>query len=167
MNPLAFAPRRAAATIRQALAEAPVQLAGGVSRAIETAPPARLEQLMRTPIRRVVLDGIFWQMPQNVDAGRASRLSSSIRWRTTGRGDGSADVYDLVFRNGQCYTHRGGADSPPLVTITVDGAEFLRLASGNSDPMRAYFKGQVGVAGDITVAAKLVSLLLMPAETGD
>ena len=48
------------------------------------------------------------------------------------------------------------------VTITMDGVEFLRLISGNSDPMSAYFKGRIQLAGDIMVAAQLAQIFKMP-----
>jgi hypothetical protein len=40
--------------------------------------------------------------------------------------------------------------------------EFLRLISGNSDPMAAYFKGRIQLAGDIMVAAQLAQIFKMP-----
>jgi len=40
--------------------------------------------------------------------------------------------------------------------------EFLRLISGNSDPMAAYFKGRIQLAGDIMVAAQLAQMFKMP-----
>jgi uncharacterized membrane protein YgcG len=44
----------------------------------------------------------------------------------------------------------------------MDGVEFLRLISGNSDPMAAYFKGRIQLAGDIMVAAQLAQMFKMP-----
>jgi putative sterol carrier protein len=48
------------------------------------------------------------------------------------------------------------------VTITAEAAEFVRLATGNSDPMNAYFRGRIQLAGDIMFAAKLQSLFRVP-----
>ena len=44
----------------------------------------------------------------------------------------------------------------------MDAVEFLKLASGNLDPMQAYFKGRIELSGDIMVAAKLAQLFKMP-----
>jgi putative sterol carrier protein len=161
MRPLALDPQHALALIRRSVARAPAQLADGLAQLVRDTPPQRLEQLMRTPVRRVVLDGIFWQMPQHLDRRRAAGMRSSIRWRITGRSDGRADTYDLEVEDGRCLVTRG-SEIEPRVTITVDGAEFLRIATGNSDPMRAYFNGRLALAGDIMVAAKLVSLFRIP-----
>jgi putative sterol carrier protein len=149
--------------IKRKLADSPAHLAEGVSSAVRKAPEERLEQLMRSPARRVVLEAIFWQMPRQVDSKRAKGLNSSIRWNITGRPDGETDVYTLEFVDGDCRVVRGvnGSD-PARLTITVDGAEFLRLATGNSDPMQAYFGGRVTLAGDVMMAAKASSLFRMP-----
>jgi hypothetical protein len=117
---------------------------------------------MRTPARRVILEAIFWQMPRHLDRGRAGTMTGSVRWEITGRPGGTADIYELEFGDGRCRVTRGGGDGNPRVTITVDGAEFLRIATGNSDPMQAYFKGRLKLAGDIMVAAKLTSLFWIP-----
>jgi hypothetical protein len=44
----------------------------------------------------------------------------------------------------------------------MDGTELVRLISGNSDPMAAYFKGRIQLAGDIMVAAQLAQMFKMP-----
>jgi putative sterol carrier protein len=89
-------------------------------------------------------------------------MNCTIRWRITGRADGEADVYDLELIDGRCRVIRGPGVAPPKLTITVDGAEFLRLATGNSDPVKAYFTGRVALAGDVMVAAKASSLFRLP-----
>lgn len=151
------------AAIKRMLADSPAQLADGVSNAVRKAPPERLDQLMRSPARRVVLEAIFWQMPRHIDTERAKGMNSSIRWKITGRADGEADVYTLKFTDGDCSVVRGANGSEPAkLTITVDGAEFLRLATGNSDPMKAYFRGRVTLNGDVMMAAKASSLFRMP-----
>ena len=150
------------AAIKRKLADSPAQIAEGVSNAVRKAPPERLEQLMRSPARRVVLEAIFWQMPRHIDQRAARTMNCTIRWRITGKGDGDADVYDLEFIDGRCRVIRGPGVAPPKLTITVDGAEFLRLATGNSDPVKAYFTGRVALSGDVMVAAKASGLFRIP-----
>jgi putative sterol carrier protein len=41
----------------------------------------------------------------------------------------------------------------------------VRLATGTSDPVNAYFSGRVALAGDIMLAAKLRSLFRIPGRT--
>jgi len=149
--------------VNRFVSEAPRHLAEGFARVVRGAPEERIEQFMRTPIRRVVLDGIFWQMPQHFDHKRAAGLSATIRWCITGRVDGGADVYDLRIEDSHCSVmQRGTGDA--RVTITVDAIEFLKLATGNSDPMQAYFSRRITLTGDIMLAAKLLALFRIPAR---
>jgi hypothetical protein len=116
------------------MSDAPRHLAEGFARVVRGAPEERIEQFMHTPIRRVVLDGIFWQMPQHFDGKRAAGVSATIRWCITGRVDGGADVYDL------------------------------RIADSRCSVMQAYFKRRITLAGDIMLAAKLLALFRIPAR---
>jgi putative sterol carrier protein len=156
-----FDPDRAMDKLRKLAADAPSYLADGFGRAVAGAPPERLEQLMRSPARKPTLDGIFWQMPKQVNPEVAKELTTSIRWRITGRPDDGTDVYQLEVDRGKVKTIKGESGDPNL-TVTMDAVEFLKLASGNLDPMQAYFKGRIELAGDIMVAAKLAQMFKMP-----
>ncbi len=147
--------------LRQLAADAPAYVADGFGRVVHNAPPERLEQLMRSPARKPALDGIFWQMPKQVNTEVAKEMTTTIRWRITGRPDDGVDVYQLVVDKGQVKTVKGESGDPKL-TVTMDAVEFLKLASGNLDPMQAYFKGRIELSGDIMVAAKLAQLFKMP-----
>lgn len=147
--------------LRKLAADAPAYLADGFGRAVAGAPQERLEQLMRSPARKPALDGIFWQMPKQVNPEVAREMTTSIRWRITGRPDDGTDVYQLEVDRGKVKTIKGESGDPNL-TVTMDGVEFLKLASGNLDPMQAYFKGRIELAGDIMVAAKLAQMFKMP-----
>jgi putative sterol carrier protein len=162
-----FDPQRALEQVKRIAAEAPAQLAEGFGRVVRDVPEQRLEQVMRSPARRPVLDGIFWRMPKQLDAEQAVGVKTSIRWEITGRSDGVVDTYTLALDDGKASTTRGDDGEPARLTITMDGVEFLRLASGNLDPMQAYFKGRIQLAGDIMVAAKMAQLFKMPGAPGD
>jgi len=144
------------------LARAPAQLADGFARAVRRTPDGGLEHVLRTPIRRAVLEAIFWQMPQHFDPKGASGMKTTIRWRITRRPGSAADTYELQIVDGRCRARRGEGKSDPQLTITLEAAEFVRLATGNSDPMNAYFSGRVALAGDVMLAAKLQSLFRIP-----
>jgi putative sterol carrier protein len=138
------------------------QLAEGFARIIRRAPDAGLEQVLRTPVRRAVLEGIFRQMPQHLDRRAAKTMDATIRWRITRGENGHGDVYELELSEGRCRSRRGEGPDEPNVTITLGAAEFVRIATGNSDPMQAYFKGRVKLAGDLMVAARLQTLFRIP-----
>jgi len=155
-------PYEATRALKRGVTEAPTQVAERLARLVRGLPDERLAQLMRSPARLLVLEAIFWQMPRQLDRRRASGVRTSVRWQIRQGEDGPHDSYQLELENGRCRVLRGSAASEPRVTITVDGSEFLRIAVGASDPMRAYFNGRVAIAGDIMAAAKLASLFVIP-----
>ena len=165
MSSFGFDPQRALEQIRRLAADAPAHLADGFERVVRDTSPERLEQVMRSPARKPVLDGMFWQMPKQVDTAAAAGVTTSIRWVITGRADGGNDIYQLEIENGRARTVRGEEGRDPRLTVTLDGVEFLRLASGNSDPMQAYFKGRIQLTGDIMVAAKMAQIFRMPGSS--
>jgi len=162
MRDFGFDPQRALEQIKRLTAEAPAIAADGFGRVMRDAPPQRIEQVMRSPARKPILDGIFWQLPKQLNSEQAIGVRSTIRWCITGRVDGGVDTYQLEVDNGRAWTTRGTDGPEPRLTITMDAVELLRLASGNSDPMQAYFKGRIQMTGDIMVAAKLAQLFKMP-----
>jgi putative sterol carrier protein len=145
------------------LAKAERELVQRAAQFVRSVPDVPLEQLMRSPLRRPIIDGIFWRMPQQLDRTRATGVASTIRWRITGQDGAAADVYHLVIAERRARVIRGRGAPDPHVTITIDATEFVRLVTGSSNPMQAYFAGKLAVSGDIMLAAKLTALFHMPA----
>ncbi len=166
--PFEFDPQRAMEQLRRLAADAPAQLTDGVGRLVREASPERLEQIMRSPARWALLEGIFWQMPKRLDHEQARGVETAVLWTITGRPDGGADSWMLSVVGGSARTQRVGASTPDAnLTITMDGVELLRLVSGNLDPMTAYLQGRIKLEGDIMVAAKLSQIFRMPGGSGD
>ena len=99
--------------MRRLAADAPAHLADGFGRVVRDVPPERLEQVMRSPARKPVLDGIFWQMPKQLDAEQAVGVKTAIRWDITGRSDGEIDTYLLQVDNGRARTAQGTPRASP------------------------------------------------------
>jgi hypothetical protein len=152
------------AAARRGAARAPAQLADGISRWVDQTPDDRLERLMKSPARRMILEGVFWKMPQQFDGRRAVGVDASVLWRVGGRPDGGTDDFRLVITDGTARTVRGASDEPPLpvLTVTLDGVNLLKLASGGLDPIRGYLTGKIVLAGDIMFAAKLGGMFRVP-----
>jgi putative sterol carrier protein len=152
------------AAARRGAARAPAQLADGISRWVDQAPDDRLERLMKSPARRMILEGVFWKMPQQLDGRRAEGVDASVLWRIGGRPDGATDDFRLVIADGSARTVRGASDEPPppVLTVTLDGVYLLKLASGGLDPIRGYLTGKIVLAGDIMFAAKLGGMFHVP-----
>jgi len=95
MNSLPLDLRQTLAVARRLLAATPAQIQSRLSRAVRDAPDERLERLMQTPVRHVVLEALFWRLSQRLDPWRTVAIDASIRLRITGRSDRIVDVYDL------------------------------------------------------------------------
>jgi putative sterol carrier protein len=147
--------------VKRAVAGAPAQVGERIVGLVGNVPDRQLDQFMQSPARRLVLDVIFSQMPRRLDRTRAAGVDSIVRWCIT-RPGGVPDIYQLEIDGGSCQVIRGTPEREPRVTITIDGADFLRLLLGNSDAMQAYFAGKLEVSGDIMHAAKLTLLFRTP-----
>ena len=154
--------RGIAAALRRQLQRTPASVRDGVERTIRNLPDERLAWLMRSPARRVLLDGIFRQMPRYLEPSRAQGVSSLVRWCVTGGPDGATDVYHVEIADGRCLVKRGSDDRRAQLTVTLDGTELIKLATGAADPMRAYFSGRVVLTGDVMHAAKLATMFRRP-----
>ncbi len=134
------------------------ELTSGLTRTLGSIPEHRLQQAMRTPLRRPVLETIFWGLPRALGRTRLGEVTSSIRCHVTGRADGGFDVYWVTFQEGRWTASRSSLDKQPDLTVTVDGAELVRLACGKSTPLQAYLAGRLRASGNPVVAARLSKL---------
>jgi putative sterol carrier protein len=50
----------------------------------------------------------------------------------------------------------------PRATIVMDGADFLKLVTGNSNPVMAFITGKLKIRGDLGFAAQLPGLFRIP-----
>lgn len=151
-------PRQALAAARRALAATPGQLGSGLARVVRDSPDEWLEQMMQTAARRVVLEVLFWQLSQRVDAAGGTRTSGLVRWRIMGP-DGVLDVYELDLALRPTRAVRGLTEREPRLMIDVGAVELLRMLSGESDAMRAYLRGGLVLSGDVILAARIAWLL--------
>ncbi len=134
------------------------ELTSRLGRLVGDVPEPRLRQAMRTPLRRPVLEAVFWGLPRVMDGTRASEVTSLIRCHVTGRTDGTFDAYWLEFVDGRWTSGRGAPEVEPELTITIDAAELLLLATGRSSPLQAYMAGNLRASGNPMLAARLTML---------
>jgi len=128
-------------------------------------PVGQLELAMRSPLRQPLLDLLFWQLPTRLDRATTAGFDAAIRWQITGGREREPDVYDLVIAGGRARCHRGGREPAPRMTITIDGVELLRIATGSSNPLSAYFAGKLTLRGDLRQAARLLALVSFAAPS--
>ncbi len=126
---------------------------------MRNAPDTRLQQLMSSPARHVIIGGIVWQLPQQLPAQLPDGVEVSIQLRVTTPALPAPDTYSLLLAQRRSRVVRGAGAAPPHITITIDAIEFLRLATGNANPVRSYIDGKLKFSGDVMLAIRLVGML--------
>jgi hypothetical protein len=155
--------RALAQRVRRALGTLDADVMQLLSKLVRNAPEARLEQLMRTPAGRVIIGGIVWQLPQQLDPSLPDGIDASIQLCVTTPQLPTPDTYSIVINQRRSRVTRGGSGASPHITVTVDSTELLRLLTGNSNPVRSYFTGKLKLTGDVMLAIRLVGQLQLPA----
>jgi putative sterol carrier protein len=140
-------------------------LARGFARTVANSSPERLRSLVSGWRRRLVLGGIFRQMPRRFNREKAKDVDAVVDWEIGGAPDGGADRYQLVIKDGKCRTTSRPTEKP-RATIKVDGVDFLRLAAGTAQGPELFMSGKLRIEGDMMFTAQLASLFRVPAPRG-
>ncbi|MGH7357238.1 MAG: SCP2 sterol-binding domain-containing protein [Acidimicrobiia bacterium] len=131
------------------------------SRNVAHAPDAALDEMMRGPQRRQILDGVFRGMIESADPDRLEGVDGVIHWHIGGRADGGEDVYEIVFRTG-AVSVRSDPQETPRVTASVGGADFLKIASGNETRPELFVAGKLKLEGDVAFAVRMGGIFKPP-----
>jgi putative sterol carrier protein len=134
-----------------------------VATAVATTSGKHMRSVMEGGFRPIVLEEVFRRFPEFIDATKAADLRLSVGFRIGGRTDGEFDRYAVHVADGGCTIET----SPPEgqvrdATITVDGADFLRLATGQLHPVRGVLTGALKVKGDRSKALALNAVMVPP-----
>jgi putative sterol carrier protein len=134
-----------------------------VATAVATTSAKHMRAVMEGGFRPIVLEEVFRRFPDFIDAGKAGTLKLCVGFRIGGRIDGEVDRYAVHIEDGVCRIET----SPPEgqrrdATITLDGADFLRLATGQLHPVRGVLTGALKVKGDRAKALALNAVMVPP-----
>ena len=121
-----------------------------------------LRKVMRSGFRPVVLGEIFRRLPDFVDPGKAARNDLSIGFRLTGNPSGEVERYVVTIQGGAATVTAGDPGEDRDATVTLEGHDFLRLATGHLNPVFGVLKGQLKVRGDQAKALQLSSVIDIP-----
>ena len=158
--PNAARPRSFDGHARRAVAAIEGEALGLLSALVRNAPDGRLEQLMRTPFRKLIIGGILSRLPRQLEDKLPEGVSATLLWRITAPGTGFVETYSVVIAPPGSRLIRGDGAPDPHITVSADAAEMLRLLTGNSNPMRSYFTGKLKLTGDIMLASRLLGEML-------
>ena len=128
---------------------------------VKNTPDSELAEIMKGDQRTKILDSIFARFPELFRPDRAGSTNAIIHWTITDRPDGGADTYELVIANGTCVLSPS-PDQDPKLAITVGPVDFLKVVSGNGNPMMMFMTGKLKAKGDLGLAANIAQLFDIP-----
>ncbi|WP_405939797.1 SCP2 sterol-binding domain-containing protein [Streptomyces sp. NBC_00726] len=119
----------------------------------------QLAEVMHGELRTRVLGEVFGRMKQQFRPEAAGALTALIRWKITGDTD---VVYETSIADGRCAVSEGRSAAEPRTTLVMADAEFLKLVSGNGNPITMFMMRKLKVAGDVGLASGLTRYFDIP-----
>ena len=134
-----------------------------VATAVATTSAKHMRSVMEGGFRSIVLEEVFRRFPDFIDAEKARELKLCVGFRIGGRTDDEVDRYTVRVADGVCSIETEPPEGQQRdATITVDGADFLRLATGQLHPVRGVLTGALKVKGDRAKALALNAVMVPP-----
>ena len=134
-----------------------------VATALKGVKPDHLKKVMSSGFRPIVLGEIFRRLPDFVDRRKAGRLELVVGFRLLGNPSGEVERYVVRLAHGIATVSQGDeGDADRDATITCEGHDYLRLATGHMNPVTGVLKGQLKVKGDRAKALLLSSVINIP-----
>jgi putative sterol carrier protein len=99
--------------------------------------------------------GLFTKMQERFDPAKAQNLNTTIQVDLSGDEGG---LYWIRIADNQFETGSGTIESPRM-TLRASAIDFYNMMNGTLNPMQAFMQGKVKVAGDTSVAMKLLPLM--------
>jgi putative sterol carrier protein len=138
-----------------------------VATAVAATSGKHMRSVMEGDFRPIVLEEVFRRFPEFIDTGKAADLELIVGFRIGGRPDGEVDRYVVHVRDGACTIETDPPEGQRRdATITIDGADFLRLALGQLHPVRGVLTGALKVKGDRAKALALNAVMIPPQPRG-
>jgi len=135
-----------------------------VALVVSSTPEAKLAEAMAGPLRDVIVPEVFRRMPERVNQATASTVEAVIAWTVT-RAGGDPDRYVVTVERGTVRVDEGTAENA-RVRLELDAVTFLRLVTGNANPVTAFMSGQITITGDLMFAASVPTLFEIPTGAG-
>jgi len=128
---------------------------------VKATPDSELQALLDGDLRLPILQGIFTRMPESFRPDRAGSTSAVIHWIVTG-GPNGADTYEVRIAEGMCETAAEPTTDAPRLAITVAPVDFVKVVSGNGNPVMMFMTGRLKAKGDLGLAANIQHIFAVP-----
>ena len=130
------------------------------ARLIKVLTAREIAEAFQGELRLRALREIFARMERLFRPEAAGSLRALIRWRVEGAEQ--TTVYETAIADGRCVVSEGVSASEPKVTLAMADAEFLKLVSGNGNPVTMFVLRKLKISGDVGLAAGLTRLFDIP-----
>ncbi|WP_415949652.1 SCP2 sterol-binding domain-containing protein [Streptomyces sp. KLOTTS4A1] len=117
------------------------------------------EMAQDAALRARVLQEVFGRMERQFKPEAAGSLRAVIRWKISGV---SEAVYETAIADGAVTVREGRSEAEPRVTLVMADADFLKLVSGNSNPVTLFMTRKLRIAGDVALASGLTRYFDIP-----
>lgn len=94
---------------------------------------------------------LFESMPARFNSAAASGLTKTVQWNIEGE-DAGVWAFQIVDGVGQLIP--GGVEKPDA-TFTTSAKDWIAIAEGRLDSMKAFMSGKLKVNGDMMLAMKM------------
>jgi putative sterol carrier protein len=128
---------------------------------VKKTPDSKITEALRGKHRTAILDAIFARMPERFRPDRAGSTSAVIHWNIKDRPDGGIDTYELVIANAACDLSPK-PENVPTLSITLAPLDFIKISSGNANPVTMFLTGKLKATGDLGLAANISNLFDTP-----
>ena len=133
-----------------------------VATALRTVSLGHLRSVMASGFRPTVLREISRRLPEFVNRRKASGVDLAVGFRLLGNPSGEIERYVVRVNDGAATVETGEPGQRRDATVTCQGYDYLRLATGHLSPVMGVLKGQLRVRGDKGKALQLSSILDIP-----
>ncbi len=133
-----------------------------VANALAEVDSRHLKKVMASGFRPVVLGEIFRRLPEFVNQAKAATTHLDVAFRLLGNPTGEVERYHVSIDAGAATVSPGEEGQRRDATISCQGHDFLRLATGHLNPVAGVLKGTLKVKGDKAKALQLSSLIDFP-----
>ena len=97
---------------------------------------------------------LFERMPEAFVPAKAAGIDADIQFKFTGAEAGERYV---TIKDGAIQVNEGTCAAPKL-TVSADSGDIVKIFTGKMDGMQAFMSGKLRVAGDMSLAMKLMGL---------
>jgi putative sterol carrier protein len=126
--------------------------------------PGDLRARLRGGVREILVDEVIRRLPGYVDPEAAADVTALVGWEILDE-HGHPDRFLLHIDHGHATAGRDLTGTPE-VTLRLDTADFLALATGNADPSTLVLSGDLVLDGDAATALAMVRFLRIPSADG-